>query len=248
MTLDAPAIAAMIDHAILRPELTRAQLDADLAMAERHRVFSVCVRPSDVAHAVSALAGSGVAVGTVLGFPHGTTSTAAKVAEARQALADGAAELDMVLNIGRLRSGLLDDVEADIAAVVGAAGDRVVKVILETAFLTGDEIVAGCHAAEAAGAAFVKTSTGFAGGGATAEHVALMRASVGSSVQVKASGGVRDLDTLLTLHELGATRFGTSASAVILEDAAARDAGRRRGSSRTRPSDSVAARTDGASY
>ncbi|WP_433507785.1 deoxyribose-phosphate aldolase [Pseudonocardia halophobica] len=136
MTLDAPAIAAMIDHAVLKPELTRAQVDADLAMAERHKVFSVCVRPSDVAHAVSALAGSGVAVGTVLGFPHGTTSTAAKVAEARQALADGAVELDMVLNIGRLRSGLLDDVEADIAAVVGTAGERVVKVILETAFLT----------------------------------------------------------------------------------------------------------------
>jgi deoxyribose-phosphate aldolase len=237
MSLDAPAVAAMIDHAILKPELTRAEVDADLAMAARHGVFSVCVRPSDVAHAVSALTGTGVAVGTVLGFPHGTTSTAAKVAEARQALADGAVELDMVLNIGRLRSGLLDDVRADIGAVVGAAGERVVKVILETAFLTDDQIVAGCRAAEAAGAAFVKTSTGFAGGGATAGHVALMRASVGPSVQVKASGGVRDLDTLLALHELGATRFGTSATAVILDDAVARDEGR-----------SVAARTDVTPY
>ncbi|GAA4699311.1 deoxyribose-phosphate aldolase [Pseudonocardia yuanmonensis] len=237
MTPAAPAIAAMIDHAILKPELTRDQVDAELALAARYGVFSVCVRPCDVAHAVDALAGSGVAVGTVLGFPHGTTSTAGKVAEARQALADGAVELDMVLTIGLLRSGLLADVEADIAAVVAEAGDRVVKVILETAFLTGDEIVAGCRAAEAAGAAFVKTSTGFAGGGATAEHVALMRASVGPSVQVKASCGVRDLDTLLALHALGATRFGTSGSAVILDDAAARDA--------VRP---VVARTEGGSY
>jgi deoxyribose-phosphate aldolase len=248
MSLTAPAVAAMIDHAILKPELTRAQVDADLGTAARLGVFSVCVRPSDVARAVAALEGSGVAVGTVLGFPHGTTSTAAKVAEARQALADGAVELDMVVNIGRLRSGLVDDVRADIAGVVDEAGERVVKVILETAFLSADEIVAGCHAAEAAGAAFVKTSTGFAGGGATAEHVALMRASVGKSVQVKASGGVRGLDTLLALHELGATRFGTSASAVILEDAAARDAGDRRGSSQTRPPDPAAARTDGTSY
>lgn len=237
MALTASEIAAMIDHAVLKPELTRAQVDAELAVAARYGLFSVCVRPSDVPHVAEALAGTGVAVCTVLGFPHGTTSTAAKVAEARQAIADGATELDMVLNIGWLRSGLLDEVEADIAAVVAAAGGLVVKVILETVFLTDAEIVAGCGAAERAGAAFVKTSTGFAGGGATAAHIALMRASVGPSVQVKASGGVRDLDTLQQLHALGATRFGTSGSAVLLDDAAARDSGA-----------DVSARTDAASY
>lgn len=221
----AAEIAALIDHAILKPELTRAEVDADLDLAAKYRIFSVCVRPSDVAHAVERLAGSGVAVGTVIGFPHGTTSTQTKVAEARQALADGAVELDMVLNIGRLRSGLLDDVEADIAAVVEAAGDHVVKVILETAYLDDAQIEAGSKAAERAGAAFVKTSTGFAGGGATVPHVTLMRASVGPDVQVKASGGVRDLDTLLDMRALGITRFGTSATATILDDAAVREAG-----------------------
>lgn len=224
-TVRAAEIAALIDHAILKPELTRAEVDADLDLAAKYGIFSVCVRPSDIAHAVQRLAGSGVAVGTVIGFPHGTTSTPTKVAEARQALADGAVELDMVLNIGRLRSGLLDDVEADIAAVVEAAGDHVVKVILETAYLDDDQIVAGSTAAERAGAAFVKTSTGFAGGGATVPHVTLMRASVGPAVQVKASGGVRDLDTLLAMRALGVTRFGTSATATILDDAAAREAG-----------------------
>ena len=221
----AAEIAGMIDHAILRPELTRAEVDAQLDLAARYRVFSVCVRPSDVAHAVDRLAGTGVAVGTVIGFSHGTTGTATKVAEAGQAIADGATELDMVLNVGRLRSGLLDDVEADIRAVVAAADGRTVKVILETALLSDDDVVAGCRAAERAGAAFVKTSTGFADGGATPEHVALMRRTVGPSVQVKASGGVRDLDTVLTFHTAGATRFGTSGTATILDDAAAREAG-----------------------
>ncbi len=224
-TVTAAEIAGAIDHAILKPELTRTEVDADLDMAARYGIFSVCVRPSDVAHAVERLAGSGVAVGTVIGFPHGVTTTTTKVAESQQALADGAVELDMVLNIGRLRSGLLDDVEADIAAVVEAAGDRVVKVILETAYLTHDEIESGCRAAERAGAAFVKTSTGFAGGGATVEHLRLMRAAVSDAVQVKASGGVRDLDTLLEMRDLGVSRFGTSATATILDDAAARESG-----------------------
>lgn len=235
--LTATEIAGMIDHAILRPELTRSDVDTELDVAARYRVFSVCVRPSDVAHAVAGLTGTGVAVGTVIGFPHGTTSTRAKVAEAGQALDDGAAELDMVLNVGRLRSGLLDDVESDVRAVVEAAGERVVKVILETALLSDDEIAAGCAAAERAGAAFVKTSTGFAGGGATPGHVALMRRSVGPAVQVKASGGVRDLDTVLAFHAAGVTRFGTSGTATILDDAVARERG-----------DTAAARVDTASY
>lgn len=215
-------IAGMIDHAILKPELTRAEVDAALDLAASQHVFSVCVRPSDVAHAVARLEGTGVLVGTVIGFPHGTTSTAAKVAESAQAIVDGASELDMVLNIGRLRSGLLDDVEADIRAVVHEAGDLVVKVIFETAFLDDEQIVAACQASERAGARFVKTSTGFAGGGATLDDVRLMRRSVGEGVEVKASGGVRGLDTVLEMLGAGVTRFGTSASVTILEELAHR--------------------------
>ncbi|RLV55579.1 deoxyribose-phosphate aldolase [Aeromicrobium phragmitis] len=218
-------IAGQIDHAILKPELTRAAVDEDLALAREYGIFSVCVRPSDIVHAVAELDGSGVAVGTVIGFPHGTTSTQAKVAEARQALADGAAELDMVLNIGRLRSGLLDDVEDDIRAVVEESGDHIVKVILETALLTDGEKVAACQVAERAGADFVKTSTGFAGGGATLDDVTLMRSAVSDRVQVKASGGVRGLDTLLQMRDAGVTRFGTSATRVILDDLRDRLAG-----------------------
>jgi len=230
-------IAALIDHAILKPELTRAEVDAQLDEARAAGVFSVCVRPSDIAHAVRRLEGSGVLVGTVIGFPHGTTSTAAKVAESTQALADGAVELDMVVNIGRLRSGLLEDVEADIRAVVDAAEGHVVKVILETSHLDDEQIVAGSEAAERAGADFVKTATGFAGGGANEHDLRLMRGAVSDAVQVKASGGVRDLDTLLAFRELGVTRFGTSGSAVILGDLTARQAG-----------DSSAARVDTGSY
>ncbi|MCS6553737.1 deoxyribose-phosphate aldolase [Curtobacterium flaccumfaciens] len=216
------AVRGLIDHAILKPELTRADVDAQLDEAAAHRVFSVCVRPSDVAHAVERLTGTGVGVGTVIGFPHGTTSTAAKVAESLQALADGAFELDMVQNIGAAKSGDWQRVEQDVRAVVDTAGDTVVKVILETAFLTDDEIVAASRAAQTAGAAFVKTSTGFAGGGATAEHIALMRRTVGADTGVKASGGVRGLDTLLEMVEAGANRIGTSASARILDEVAHR--------------------------
>lgn len=228
MTSDftAPGIAQTIDHAILKPELTRAEVDAELALVAQYGVFSACVRPSDVVHAAEVLAGSGVAVCAVIGFPHGTTTTQTKAAEAAEAIANGASEVDMVINIGRLRSGLLDDVEADIRAVVEAAGEHIVKVILETAYLSDDEIVAGCEAAERAGAAFVKTSTGFAGGGATVEHLRLMRKTVSDAVQVKASGGVRSLDTLLEMRDLGVTRFGTSATATILDEAEARLAGR----------------------
>ena len=211
-------IAGLIDHAILKPELTRADVDAELDTAARWRVFSVCVRPSDVPHAVARLAGTGVLTGTVIGFPHGTTSTAAKVAEARAAIADGAGELDMVLHIGALRSGDLDAVEADVRAVVEAAGRLPVKVILETVFLDDDQIVAGSRAAERAGAAFVKTSTGFAGGGANLHDLALMRRAVSPAVRVKASGGVRGLATLLEMRAAGVDRFGTSATATILAD------------------------------
>jgi deoxyribose-phosphate aldolase len=230
-------LAATIDHAILKPELTRAEVDADLAVAAEWGVFSVCVRPSDIAHAVRRLDGTGVAVGTVIGFPHGTTSTASKVAEVEQAIADGAVEVDMVVNIGFLRSGFDDAVVDDIRAVVAAADGRITKVILETAYLDLAEIERGSRLTEAGGAAFVKTSTGFGGGGATLEHVRLMRATVGPDTQVKASGGVRGLDTALAMLDAGATRLGTSASATILGELRAIEAG-----------EGPTGATDGASY
>lgn len=212
------SIARLIDHAVLKPELTDDQVAAELDVAARWGVFSACVRPSDVPRAVARLAGTGVAVTTVIGFPHGTTSTAAKVAESRRALDDGALELDMVLHIGRLVSGDLAAVEHDIHAVVEEAAGHVVKVILETVFLSDDQIVAACRAAERAGAAFVKTSTGFAGGGATVHHLELMRGAVSDRMRIKASGGVRSLATLLEMRAIGVDRFGTSATDAILTD------------------------------
>ncbi|MBD7957049.1 deoxyribose-phosphate aldolase [Microbacterium sp. Sa4CUA7] len=218
-------LAATIDHAILKPDLTRTDVDAELDIAAQWGVFSVCVRPSDIAYAVRRLDGTGVAVGTVIGFPHGTTSTTAKVAETIRAFEDGATECDMVLNIGALRSGFDDVVADDIRAVVDAAGGRITKVILETSLLDDEQIARGSRLTEAGGADFVKTSTGFAGGGATVPHVRLMRENVGAPVQVKASGGVRSLDTALAMLDAGATRLGTSASATILGELRAIHAG-----------------------
>lgn len=218
-------LAATIDHAILKPQLTRADVDAELDVVAAWKVHSACVRPSDVAYATERLAGTGVAVCTVIGFPHGTTSTAAKVAEVAQALADGADEVDMVVNIGALRSGFDDVVVADISAVVEAAAGHIVKVILETSLLDDEQIARGSRLSEQGGADFVKTSTGFAGGGATVPHVELMRASVGADVQVKASGGVRSYADALAMLAAGATRLGTSGSAVILGEARRVDAG-----------------------
>ncbi|PZF65089.1 deoxyribose-phosphate aldolase [Curtobacterium sp. MCBD17_013] len=215
-------VRRLIDHAILKPELDRAAVDTQLDEAATHRVLSVCVRPGDVRHAVERLTGTGVGVGTVIGFPHGTTTTSTKTAEARQAIADGAFELDMVQQIGAAKSGDWAAVEADVRAVVEVAGDVPVKVILETAFLTDEEIVAACHAAVRAGASFVKTSTGFAGGGATEDHIRLMRATVGPDVGVKASGGVRGLDAVIAMVAAGADRIGTSASARIMDEYAHR--------------------------
>ena len=165
------------------------------------------------------LQGSDVLVGTVVGFPHGSSTTRVKVYEARQALDDGAAELDMVINIGWLRSGEDQRVEDDIRAVVNEAkGRALVKVILENAYLTDDEKVRGCQLVEAAGADFVKTSTGFAPSGATLDDLRLMRASVSPHIQVKAAGGVRTLDALLDVINTGTTRVGATATATILDD------------------------------
>ena len=211
-------VAGMIDHSLLRPELTPADVNAGLAVAVEYGTASVCVRPADVKAAAAALHGTTVTVGTVVGFPHGSSTTATKVFETAQLISQGAEEIDMVIDIGRLRAGDVAFTHDEIAAVVAVAEGRPVKVIFENSYLTDAEKVAGYRAAEAAGAAFVKTSTGFAAGGATAADIALMRGTVSAGVGVKAAGGVRTLDALLELHRLGATRFGTTATAAILED------------------------------
>jgi len=237
-------VAKMIDHSLLRPDLTTDDVVAGCAIAARRDVASVCVRPSDVPLAVTALAGTSVLVGTVVGFPHGDTTTAVKTSETAALIEAGADEIDMVLHIGRLRGGETGYVYDDIAAVVAAAGGRVVKVILENAYLTDAQKVTGCCIAEQAGAAFVKTSTGFAPSGASLADIELMRATVSASVQVKAAGGVRTLDTLLALHQAGAVRFGATATEMILDDLAARE----RGGHPATPSPAPTATPSGSDY
>ena len=220
-------IAKMIDHSLLRPELDDASVEDGCRLAAAYHVASVCVRPADVVRASEILAGTDVAVGTTIGFPHGNHLTLTKVFEAKQALADGATELDMVIQIGALKAGRDADVEADIRAIVEVAhaGGAIVKVIFENAYLTDDEKIRACHLTEAAGAEFVKTSTGFAPTGATHDDLRLMRANTSAHVQVKAAGGVRTLDALLEVMALGVTRVGATATAAIIDDFRARKAG-----------------------
>ena len=220
-------IAKTIDHSLLRPELDDAFVEDGCRLAAKYHVASVCVRPADVRRAKAMLDGTDVAVGTTIGFPHGNHLTEVKVFEAKRALADGATELDMVLQIGALKSGRDADVEADIRAVVevGHAAGAIVKVIFENAYLTDAEKVRACHLTEAAGADFVKTSTGFASGGATHDDLRLMRANTSAAIGVKAAGGVRTLDALLAVMDLGVTRIGATATATIIEEFRARKAG-----------------------
>jgi deoxyribose-phosphate aldolase len=224
-TITYEQLAKTIDHSLLRPELTQADVVAGCALAARYHVASVCVKPCHVRLAVQQLKGSDVNVGTVIGFPHGSNRTAVKVAEAHQAMDDGAVELDMVLNIGELRSGNTDLVQADIQAVCEAGHSRgaKVKVIFENAYLTDAEKVTACRLSEAAGADWVKTSTGFAPSGATLEDLRLMRANVNPRVEVKAAGGVRTLDAILAVIDAGCTRVGATATATILDDFAKRN-------------------------
>jgi deoxyribose-phosphate aldolase len=211
-------LAKTIDHSLLRPELPLDEIRAGCELAARYEVASVCVRPPDVAMCVPILAGTTVKVGTVVGFPHGSHTTNTKVFEAEHALSDGATELDMVINIGWLKSGEDERVRDDIAAVVRCArGSAIVKVILENAYLNGDEKVWGCRLAEGAGAHYVKTSTGFAPGGATIEDLKLMRATVSPAVRVKAAGGVRTLDALLEVISVGVDRVGATQTSAILD-------------------------------
>ncbi|HEU4920792.1 MAG TPA: deoxyribose-phosphate aldolase [Candidatus Limnocylindrales bacterium] len=221
-------IAKAIDHSLLRPELDDAFVAEGCRLAAEYDVASVCVRPDDVRRARSILERTDVKVGTTIGFPHGNHATATKVFEARRALDDGATELDMVLKIGALKSGRDDEVGADIAAVVEVthAAGAIVKVIFENAYLTDEEKVRACRLSEAAGADFVKTSTGFGPSGATHADLRLMRANTSGHVAIKAAGGVRTLDALLAVMELGVTRIGATATKTIIDDFRARKAGR----------------------
>jgi deoxyribose-phosphate aldolase len=214
-----PSIAALIDHTLLKPEATRPEI-LKLAKEARHYGFaSVCINPYWVPLVVGELSGSAVKVCTVVGFPLGATSTEAKVAEAAAALRAGAREIDMVINVGALRSGDHEAVKLDIAGVVGVSHEAgaIVKVILETALLDDNQKAVACTLAKLAGADFVKTSTGFGPSGATAHDVALMRRVVGPDMGVKASGGIRTFEDLKTMTAAGATRIGASASVKIVE-------------------------------
>ena len=212
-------VAARIDHAVLKPELTDADIEKNAAMCARRGVKSLCVRPTDVALAAKRLAGSKTFVSAVIGFPFGYCRTEAKALEATLAIAEGARELDMVMNIGKFLSGDHELVTKDIAAVVAVAKPKgvLVKVIFETAYLTLEQVAVACRLSEKGGADFVKTSTGFASAGATPEAVEVMVKTVGGRLQVKASGGIRDWKTAIGYLNQGATRLGVGATETVLD-------------------------------
>lgn len=223
--ITAKEIAKMIDHSLLKPEMTHQQVVEGCHVAQKYGCASVCVKPCDVEVAMEILKDTDVAVSTVIGFPHGSNLTPIKVAEAELALSQGCTELDMVLNIGRLKSGEDSLVESDIKAVVSVAHAKgaIVKVILENAYLTDEEKIRACKLCESAGADFVKTSTGYAGGGATVPDLKLMRANTSAKVRVKAAGGVRTLDAALAVKSVGGCRFGCTATTKIMEEAYRRE-------------------------
>ncbi|MCR4398994.1 MAG: deoxyribose-phosphate aldolase [Firmicutes bacterium] len=212
-------LAAAIDHSLLDPALTDAQLEDGCRLAAQYGVASVCVKPYHVRRAAELLRGTPVKVGTVVGFPHGSTTTACKVFEAREALDNGAVELDMVMNIGAFKSGDYGYVVEDIRAVVRESHPRgaIVKVILENGYLSKDEIVRACLLARDAGADFVKTATGYGPGGATLEDVALMRQTVGFGMGVKAAKGIRGYETAIAMLQFGASRIAARATKDILD-------------------------------
>jgi deoxyribose-phosphate aldolase len=220
--LSTAAFAALFDHTLLKPDATPAQIEALCQEAQTFGFASVCVNPCYVPLAARLLSGSAVRVCTVVGFPLGATTSEQKAHEAASALAAGAQEVDMVLSVGSLKAGDTAAVQADIAQVRAAAQGATLKVILETCLLTPEEIVTACGLCQAAGADFVKTSTGFSTAGATAEDVALMRRIVGPDMGVKAAGGIRTLDDALRMLEAGANRLGCSASVTIVRDYASR--------------------------
>lgn len=217
-------LAAFIDHTLLRPESTSEMVEQLCKEAIQHHFFSVCVLPTFVAHAADLLKDSDVKVCTVIGFPLGATETRVKKVETEVAIEQGADEVDMVLNIGLLKSKNMEKLKEDIATVVRAAKGNIVKVILETCLLTDEEKIKACKICVEAGADFVKTSTGFSTAGATVDDVRLMREAVGLDMGVKASGGVRDYQTACDMIEAGATRLGTSSGMIIVEASNAQSA------------------------
>ena len=214
----ATELAKYIDHTQLKADTTKEQIEKLVSEAKEYEFASVCINPSWVSYCYDNLKDTSVKVCTVIGFPLGATSTEAKVFETKQAIKDGASEVDMVINLGALKSQDFDTVKSDIEAVVNEAkGKAITKVIIETALLTNEEKVKACQLAKTAGADFVKTSTGFSTGGATVEDVKQMRETVGSDIGVKASGGIRDLETMEAMIAAGANRIGASAGVAIIE-------------------------------
>ena len=220
-TVNRAELARILDHTVIKPDTTREQVVQLCREAKEHGFGVVCVAGAWIEVAVEQLAGSECKVASIVGFPHGNALSAAKADEAARAVDAGARELDMVLHVGALRSGAHDAVLGDIRGVVDAAPGVVVKVILETALLTDDQKVLACRIAEDAGAAFVKTSTGFCGGGATLDDVRLMRSTVGDRLGVKASGGIGNYEQAVAMVQAGATRIGCSASLAIVSGAPA---------------------------
>lgn len=218
-------IAKMIDHSLLKPEMDADFVRKGCEIAKKYDTASVCVKPCDLPIAAEILKGTDVRLSTVIGFPHGSNKTDVKVFEAEKAMDDGAEELDMVLNIGRLISGDLPLVGEDIRQVVEAAHKRgvLVKVILENAYLNDEQKKTACRLSEKAGADFVKTSTGYAPSGATIPDLQLMRANCSDKVRVKAAGGVRTLDAILACRAVGCTRCGATATLAIMEEAMKRE-------------------------
>ncbi|WP_019321235.1 deoxyribose-phosphate aldolase [Streptococcus mutans] len=206
-----------IDHTLLKPESRQDQIDKLIREAKTYNFASVCINPTWVSYAAKALEGTDIKVCTVIGFPLGATTSAVKAFETKDAISHGADEVDMVINIGQAKSGHFAFVEEDIRAVVEASGDKLVKVIIETCLLTDKEKIKACQAAVAAGADFVKTSTGFSTAGARLDDVRLMRQTVGPDVGVKAAGGTRSLEDAQAFIAAGATRIGTSAGVTIME-------------------------------
>jgi deoxyribose-phosphate aldolase len=211
-------VAKTIDHSTLGPAMTLDEVKAGCEVALKYDVASVCCKPCDVKFVAEIIKGSDVLVGTVVGFPHGSSTTESKVFETKQAVADGAVEIDVVINIGHLKSGKTQVIQDEISAVVAAAAGNQVKVILENAYLTDAEKVTACKLIEAAGAHYVKTSTGFAPTGATLADVKLMRATCSPKVKVKSAGGVKSLDQLLEFLDAGIDRSGSSSTASILDE------------------------------
>jgi len=216
--LDKKIIAKAIDHAVLKPDATDLDVERECSVAVKYDIASVCVKPCHVKLAGMLLKDSDVKVSTVIGFPHGGTTTAAKVAEALDAIENGASELDMVINIGKLLSGDYDYVKNDIEAVAKAAHSKnvILKVIIETALLDDENKKIACKLSEEAGCDYVKTSTGFNGSGATPDDIVLMKNSVGPNIKIKASGGIKTLDQAIKFIELGCHRLGTSSTENIL--------------------------------